>query len=80
MQVAEKLDWKGLKIKKSFGNRKIIGSERVNTVCHEFPLRIKYLLHASPCHIDIQVINKSVKPRETAHLHRLPPILISVGS
>jgi hypothetical protein len=29
MLVAEKLDWKGLKIKKSVGNRKIIGSERV---------------------------------------------------
>jgi hypothetical protein len=29
--VAEKLDWKGLKIKKSVGNRKIIiGSERIN--------------------------------------------------
>jgi hypothetical protein len=27
MQVAEKLDWKGLKIKKSVGNRKIIMSD-----------------------------------------------------
>jgi hypothetical protein len=37
MRVVEKLDWKGLKVKKSVGNRKIvmssrsdIGSERVN--------------------------------------------------
>jgi hypothetical protein len=33
MRVAEKLDWKGLKMKKSVGNRKIIiGSERVNNM------------------------------------------------
>jgi hypothetical protein len=32
MRVAEKLDWKGLKIKKIVGNRKIIMStERVNS-------------------------------------------------
>jgi hypothetical protein len=29
MRVAEKLDWKGLKIKKSVGNRKIIVSDEV---------------------------------------------------
>jgi hypothetical protein len=29
MQVAEKLDWKGLKIKKSVENRKIIMSDEV---------------------------------------------------
>jgi hypothetical protein len=29
MRVAEKFDWKGLKIKKSVGNRSDIGSERV---------------------------------------------------
>jgi hypothetical protein len=29
MRVAEKLDWKGLKIKKSVGNRKIIMSDFV---------------------------------------------------
>jgi hypothetical protein len=29
MRVAEKLDWKGLKIKKSFGNRKTIMSDEV---------------------------------------------------
>jgi hypothetical protein len=29
MRVAEKLDWKGLKIKKSVGNRKIIMSDEV---------------------------------------------------
>jgi hypothetical protein len=29
MLVAEKLDWKGLKIKKSVGNRKIIMSDEV---------------------------------------------------
>jgi hypothetical protein len=30
MRVAEKVDWKGLKIKKSVGNRKIIMSEEVS--------------------------------------------------
>jgi hypothetical protein len=29
MRVAEKLDWKGLKIKKSVGNRKILMSDEV---------------------------------------------------
>jgi hypothetical protein len=29
MRVAEKLDWKGLKIKKSVGNSKIIMSDEV---------------------------------------------------
>jgi hypothetical protein len=30
MRVAEKIDFKGLKIKKTVGNRKIIGSEGLN--------------------------------------------------
>jgi hypothetical protein len=41
MWVAEKLDWKGLKIKKSFLNRRIIiiGSERVKHI----DIRLSYL-------------------------------------
>jgi hypothetical protein len=36
MRVAEKLDWKGLKIKKSNGNRKIIMSDEVQH--YDFPV------------------------------------------
>jgi hypothetical protein len=36
MRVAEKLDWKGLKIKKSVGNRKIITLDLVRH--YDFPI------------------------------------------
>jgi hypothetical protein len=36
MRVAEKLDWKGLKIKKSVGNRRSIMSEGVRH--YDFPV------------------------------------------